>query len=177
MHRRTLGLCTAILLITHTPTHAQGLTTIDGCANLRLRVASEAAHKFQAFFCALKREGHHIIKAGTACQAYGHMKGSKHDWGGACDIMQRARSKTVRFMYHVTKLAKSLDLVDGCTWHHRDCGHIEVPGSNRIARARHYGYTTVVSAHRHLRQHQHQPPVVDVAAIPPYPYPSQSRAR
>jgi hypothetical protein len=66
------------------------------------------------------------------------MPGSKHHWGGACDFDQRARSATVRVMYHVAALAHRFGLTDGCTWRNPDCGHIEVPtGGSFYARRRH----------------------------------------
>ena len=142
----------------HKPVAESSLTTIDGCFGLHVRVASEYASKFQGFFCALKAAGYKVPSGSTACQAFGHMTGSKHDWGGACDVGQRARNIAVGFMYHITAIAHRFGLTDGCSWGNRDCGHVEVAGSNAGARSKHYalyggGHNTVMaSARRHYRR-------------------------
>lgn len=141
----------------HAP--ATGLVTINGCAGLRLRVAAEHASKFQGFFCALRQAGHRLTGSGwTGCQAGGHMVGSKHDWGGACDIRQSGRNRAAGFMYRVRALAAKFGLKDGCSWRgNPDCGHVEVQGSNAGARRAHYALrgksTVTVSAHRFRRPH------------------------
>lgn len=106
------------LAIVHT---ANGLTS---------KVIASARDKFQGFINAIEAAGYKIKDFG--CYSSGHMPGSKHHWGGACDFDQRRRNVTAQFMYHVTAIAHQFGLVDGCEWHYRDCGHIEVPGSNSV---------------------------------------------
>lgn len=91
-------------------------------------VIASARDKFQGFIDAVEAAGYKIKDIG--CKSWGHMRNSKHHWGGACDFDQKRRSVTAKFMYHVTEIAKRFGLTDGCTWHPADCGHIEVPGPN-----------------------------------------------
>lgn len=114
--------------------------TIHTAIGLTSTVITSAKDKFQGFINDLERD-HRDPETGTltkgnritdiGCKSSGHMRNSKHHWGGACDFAQVRRNVTRdKFMYHVTELAVRWGLVDGCTWGHRDCGHIEVPGSN-----------------------------------------------
>lgn len=97
---------------------------------LTSKVVASARDKFQGFIDAIEAAGYRIRDFG--CYSSGHMPGSKHHWGGACDFDQKRRNVTAKFMYHVTTIAHQFGLVDGCEWHYRDCGHIEVPGANSV---------------------------------------------
>lgn len=117
----------------HHPTHLDpngnsAYALIHTATGKTARVIASARDKFQGFINALEAEGAKIRDVG--CLSSGHMPGSKHHWGGACDFDQRARNRTAGYMYHVTALAHRFGLTDGCEWHYRDCGHIEVPGTN-----------------------------------------------
>jgi hypothetical protein len=103
-----------------------------------IRVSCANASKFVGFLNALyRREGR---LPDVTCQAWGHMPGSLHHTGNACDIGQRARNVAWRPMYHVGALASEFGLTDGCIWKHPDCGHIDVSGS---------GYSHYASRHLH----------------------------
>ena len=106
--------------------------TVHTATGLTARVIASARDKFQGFIEALESDGHKISDIG--CLSRGHMRNSKHHWGGACDIDQTDRNRTSGFMYHVTAIAHRFGLVDGCEWSDRDCGHIEVPGPNTAYR-------------------------------------------
>src|SRR5512139_879715 len=95
---------------------------------LTATVIASAKDKFQGFIDAVEAAGYKIGDMG--CKSWGHMRNSKHHWGGACDFDQKRRSVTAKFMYNVTSIAHRFGLTDGCTWHPKDCGHIEVPGPN-----------------------------------------------
>lgn len=114
-------------------------------SGLTARVIASAKNKFQGFINAVEAEGYRIRDIG--CLSSGHMHNSKHHWGGACDINQRSRNITSSFMYHVTAIAHRFGLTDGCEWHYRDCGHIEVP--TQVAR---HHYTHEYAARRHYRR-------------------------
>jgi hypothetical protein len=65
------------------------------------------------------------------CLSAGHMRHSKHHWGGACDFFnQIARDRTaLRQPPPAVQIAMALKhgLVSGCMWRNRDCGHYEIP--------------------------------------------------
>lgn len=79
------------------------------------------ADKFVGFFAALHARGVKVTQ--ITCQAYGHAPGSNHIGGGACDVNQRARNRTIAAMYHAGDLIRAAGLYDGCAF--RDCGHVE----------------------------------------------------
>jgi hypothetical protein len=123
--------------------------TVRTALGLTSKVIASAADKFQGFIDALEidhiepetgelTKGNRITDIG--CLSSGHMRNSKHHWGGACDFMQERRNVTASFMYHVTHIAQRFGLTDGCIWSGRgryggpDCGHIEVPGPNVASR-------------------------------------------
>ncbi len=113
-------------------------------------VIASARAQFQGFINAIEQDRREpetgVLERGNrisdiGCRSRGHMPGSKHHWGGACDFSQRRRNVTQSFMYRVSAIAARFGLVDGCEWSRKrgerytgpDCGHIEVPGPN-IAR-------------------------------------------
>jgi hypothetical protein len=77
----------------------------------------------------------------------GHVRGSRHYSGNACDFDQRGWGKTARIMYHVSVLAKLHGLRDGGSF--RDWGHIDdgLPLS-RPRYARHKRHTVILAARR-----------------------------
>lgn len=113
--------------------------TVTTALGLKATVIASAREAFQGFINDVEAGGSFIRDLG--CKSSGHMPGSKHHWGGACDFEQARRNVTSKVMYAVTDIARKWGLVDGCTWQKQrgerytgpDCGHIEVPGSN-IAR-------------------------------------------
>lgn len=145
-------------------------------------VIASAKEKFQGFIDEVEAAGYKIADFG--CKSSGHMRNSKHHWGGACDFDQDKRNVTAKFMYHVTQIAHKFGLTDGCTWNGPDCGHIEVPGPNSPYRNAFYKgsggeievasrrKTTVMSAKRRVRTQQiyysqprFQYPVYEYASI------------
>lgn len=93
-----------------------------------IKVAAQYAERFVGFINALVESGYKPRAIGCYARS-GHMRGSKHYWGGACDIDQKRRNVTAKMMYTVSALAAQYNLKDGCTWKRTpDCGHVEVPG-------------------------------------------------
>ena len=112
------------------------------------------ASKFQAFFSALHSTGARVTS--IICQAYGHAPGSNHIGGGACDVNQTARNRTIPAMYHAGSLIRAAGLYDGCSF--RDCGHIEA-----MRGLGNYGGGRTLSAKRHSRKQYAEatPPLAD----------------
>jgi hypothetical protein len=110
-------------------------------------VAAAYASRFVGFFNALfAREGK-LPEIG--CYApRGHMRGSLHHWGGACDVGQTSRNVAWRAMYHVGDLARQFGLTDGCIWRNPDCGHVDVSG---VGGGGHY-----VHRYASARRHRHR---------------------
>lgn len=104
-----------------------GLTRARLADGQIITVAAAYAARFVGFLDALfAREGRlpHV-----GCYApSGHMPGSLHHWGGACDVGQIARNVAWPPMYHVGALARQYGLTDGCVWRKPDCGHVDVSG-------------------------------------------------
>lgn len=69
------------------------------------------------------------------CLSSGHMRRSKHHWGGACDLFnQVSRNRTaLRQPPPAVQVAVAArhGLTSGCAWRSPDCGHFEVPGAGR----------------------------------------------
>lgn len=127
-------------------------------------VAAAYAERFVGFLNALYRREGRLPPIG--CYApRGHMRGSLHHWGGACDVGQRARNVAWAPMYHVSSLAAEFGLTDGCGWRHPDCGHVDVSGvvgGRAFAQvSRHHGPRHRIArgyAATHLRSAQALPP-------------------
>lgn len=106
---------------------------------IRICVDPRFAERFLTFFAGLKARGVRVTS--IVCQAYGHAPGSNHIGGGACDVNQRARNRTIPAMYHAGDLIRAAGLYDGCSF--RDCGHVEAMrglgnyGSRTFAARRH----------------------------------------
>lgn len=115
-------------------------------------VAAAYAERFVGFFNALfEREGK-LPEIGCYAPT-GHMRGSLHHWGGACDVGQTARNVAWRAMYSVTELARWFGLTDGCTWHNPDCGHVDVSGITGGRSYAHYGGHVRYAHHYRHRHH------------------------
>lgn len=110
--------------------HARGghgnLCTAQGrCAT----VASFAVGAFRGLVSDLEQLGYAIGSPG--CLSGGHMRNSKHHWGGACDLFnQVARNRTALRQPPPAvqiEVAQRHGLISGCSWHRSpDCGHFEI---------------------------------------------------
>lgn len=98
------------------------------------------ADKFVNFFSALHARGVNVTD--IVCQAYGHVRGSNHEGGGACDVNQTGKNRTIPAMYHAGDLIRAAGLYDGCSF--RDCGHVEA-----MRGLGHYGFTRTYAARSH----------------------------
>ena len=123
-----------------------GLVTVPTAAGIDITVSKNTAPKMQAFIEDLVEMGY---KPKTIhCHArHGHVRGSRHYSGNACDFDQRGWGKTAKIMYHVSVLAKLHGLRDGGSF--RDWGHIDdgLPLS-RPRYARHNRHTVTLAAGR-----------------------------
>lgn len=97
------------------------LVTVSTAAGIKITVHPAFADKFQSFISDLVRQGHK--PRFITCYARGHVPGSNHHWGGACDIDQTGWNRTSGFMYHAGAAIRANGLHDGCSF--RDCGHVE----------------------------------------------------
>lgn len=109
-----------------TTIHKGNLTTINGCANLKVSVASNVANSFQGFLCELHGVGYPLRFVG-GWRAHGSCRGcNKHPAGLAIDVNQTARNRvTVRLPTNVTAMAAKYGLTHGAVWCHKDQGHFE----------------------------------------------------
>jgi hypothetical protein len=106
--------------IAKTPSH--GLVTVDTKAGIQITVSPRFAPKVQAFVQALVAHGYHP-RTITCFASHGHVRGSLHYRGEACDFDQAGWGRTASTMYHITLLAAQFGLRDGCTF--GDCGHVD----------------------------------------------------
>jgi hypothetical protein len=113
---------------------AQSIERASGYAIVRTkegagRVVAWAGERFQALIRDLQDAGYKV--GGPGCLSSGHMRHSKHHWGGACDFFgQYARDRTRLHQpppQLQIALARKHGLISGCMWRNRDCGHFEVP--------------------------------------------------
>jgi hypothetical protein len=103
------------------PSHS--LVTVETAAGIPITVSPRIAPKMQSFIQALVARGYHPRH--ISCFAtHGHVRGSLHYRGEACDFDQGGWGRTASIMYHVTSIAAQFGLRDGCTFH--DCGHIDL---------------------------------------------------
>jgi hypothetical protein len=113
---------------------AQSIERVGGYVIVRTRegagrVVAWAGERFQGLIRDLEDAGYKI--GGPGCLSGGHMRHSKHHWGGACDFFgQYARDRT-RLRQPPPQLqialARKHGLISGCMWRNRDCGHFEAP--------------------------------------------------
>jgi hypothetical protein len=86
----------------------------------------EVRHRFHRVALA------HGFRGSVICAATGHMPGSLHHTGHACDFAQTRRNRTVSLMYHAGAMIAAHGLRDGCTF--GDCGHVDTGTPIRTAR-------------------------------------------
>ncbi len=120
-----------------------GMTRVKIANGQTIRCDVRFCDQFVALVADLCEMGH--CPKSVICFALHHKPGSNHDGGGACDIDQRGRNKTSKFMYHSGALIKKHGLFDGCSF--RDCGHVE--GLRGLCN---YGQCDTISARRHKRR-------------------------
>lgn len=98
-----------------------------------LNVISSASGQFAGLAADFRAMGYSIGTPG--CLSSGHMRNSKHHWGGACDLFnQVARNRTALRQPPPSvqiAVAQRHGLTSGCIWRHPDCGHFEVGGRGR----------------------------------------------
>ncbi len=143
-----------ILLLLITPASAD-VVKIDTAAG-PITVAPAFGDKIKGFIADVVARGY---KGYVKCFATGgHVRGSRHYSGNACDFAQTGWNKTVSVMYHVADLAKKHGLRDGCSF--KDCGHIDDGG--------HVGGHRYASRHhtRHAKR-QDRMPQGYAEALPP----------
>jgi hypothetical protein len=102
--------------------HSGGLVTVKTAAGIDIKVNPSFAPKIVAFIADVVASGYHPKQIHCAAHS-GHVHGSRHYSGAACDFDQRGWGKTAPAMYHVAALAKKHGLRDGGSF--RDWGHID----------------------------------------------------
>lgn len=106
--------------------HAGNLCTAQGRCST---VVGWAVEKFRGLVADLEHLGYAIGSPGCYSPT-GHMRNSKHHWGGACDLFnQVARDRTALRQPPPSiqiEVAAKHGLISGCSWRNRDCGHFEV---------------------------------------------------
>ena len=123
-----------------------GVVTVATAAGIDITVSGKMAPKMQAFIADLMEIGYRPKQIYCFARR-GHVHGSRHYSGNACDFDQRGWGKTAGIMYHVSVLAKLHGLRDGGSF--RDWGHIDdgLPLS-RPRYARHNRHTVTLAARR-----------------------------
>jgi|HubBroStandDraft_6_1064221.scaffolds.fasta_scaffold67187_2 hypothetical protein len=125
-----------------------GTVTVETAAN-PITVAAGIAGPMRDLISDLVADG---FRGHVTCQASGHMPGSLHHTGEACDFAQLRRNVVAPgagIMYHASSIITAHGLRDGCSFH--DCGHVDtgrmlnaraqwIPGAARLPlTARRYG--------------------------------------
>jgi hypothetical protein len=126
-----------------------GLVTVATAAGVDITVSGKMAPKMQAFIADLMEIGYKPRQIHCFARG-GHVHGSRHYSGNACDFDQRGWGKTAEMMYHVSVLAKLHGLRDGGSF--RDWGHIDdgLPLSRpRYARHNRHAVTLVARRERY----------------------------
>jgi len=100
----------------------RGLVTVPTAAGIDITVSKAMAAKMQAFIEDLMEVGYKPKQIHCFARR-GHVRGSRHYSGNACDFDQRGWGKTAEMMYHVSVLAALHGLRDGGSF--RDWGHID----------------------------------------------------
>ena len=125
-----------------------GVVTVPTAAGIDITVSGKTAPKMQAFIAGLMEIGYKPKQIHCFARR-GHVHGSRHYSGNACDFDQRGWGKTAKIMYHVSVLAKLHGLRDGGSF--RDWGHIDdgLPLSRpRYARQNRHAVTLAVRRER-----------------------------
>lgn len=143
--------------------YAGGTVTIQTAAN-PITVSARIAGPMRALIADLVAHGY---RGHVTCLASGHMPGSLHHIGEACDFAQLRRNVVAPgagIMYHASAIIAAHGLRDGCSFH--DCGHVDsgrmlvgaraqwTAGARRVRRAawRYVGYRRLYRvAHRSWR--------------------------
>ena len=108
--------------------YAGNLITIQTAAGIPITVAADFAYKIRGFIGDLIADTGYRPRDIHCFAATGHIPGSLHHIGKACDFDQTGWNRTARVMYsgRVTELAARWGLQSGCEFHsRRDCGHIQ----------------------------------------------------
>jgi hypothetical protein len=98
------------------------LVTVETAAGIQVTVATDFAPKIEGFIGDLVALGYRPRTIHCAASG-GHVRGSLHYQGRACDFDQHGWGKTASVMYHVQALVSKWGLRDGCEF--RDCGHVD----------------------------------------------------
>jgi len=124
----------------------RGLMTVATAAGINITVSKEMAPKMQAFIADLMEIGYRPKHIDCFARG-GHVRGSRHYSGNACDFDQRGWGKTAQMMHYVGVLAKIHGLRDGGSF--GDWGHIDdgLPLS-RPRYARHNRHAVMLAARR-----------------------------
>ncbi len=124
-----------------------GVVTIETAAN-PITVASGIAGPMRDLIADLVAHG---FRGSITCQASGHMPGSLHHTGEACDFAQLSRNVVAPgagIMYHARDIIAAHGLRDGCSFH--DCGHVD---SGRMLSARAQWIPEVRHVRRYARRY------------------------
>jgi hypothetical protein len=138
-----------------------GTVTIETAAN-PITVAAGIAGPMRDLIADLVADG---FRGHVTCLASGHMPGSLHHTGEACDFAQLSRNVVAPgagIMYHASSIIAAHGLRDGCSFH--DCGHVDtgrmlnaraqwIPGAAgvRLAARRYGGHRLYRVARRYWR--------------------------
>lgn len=95
-----------------------------------ITVASGLAGRFQALVADFVAHGYTPREIGCFARG-GHVRGSRHYAGAACDFDQTGWGRTARFMYtqEAAALIREHGFRNGCEF--RDCGHVDDGGRLR----------------------------------------------
>ena len=104
--------------------------TVPTAAGIDITVAPSFAPKMQGLIADLVARGYHPRRINCFARG-GHVAGSLHYRGEACDFDQHGFGLTPRPMHHAGDLTRKWSLRDGCSF--GDCGHID---SGRIGTAK-----------------------------------------
>jgi hypothetical protein len=121
----------ALAMIAAPAAHSRELVTVPTAAGIDITVAPSSAAKFQGFIRDLvELRGYRPKHIGCFARG-GHVTGSRHYSGNACDFDQTGWNRTARVMYRIGDLAKKWGLRNGCSF--RDCGHVDVAPAQAAA--------------------------------------------
>lgn len=104
----------------HAGHRGSGLITVQSAAG-SITIAASFQDKIVPFIADVWARG---FRGRVHCFARdGHVRGSLHYSGNACDFAQTGWGRTRAPMYHVSDLTRKYGLRDGCSF--RDCGHVD----------------------------------------------------
>jgi hypothetical protein len=102
--------------------YGSGIVTVATAAGQSITVAGSLANRFQGLIADFVAHGYRPEHIGCFARG-GHVRGSRHYAGAACDFDQTGWGRTVRFMYHAHSIIVAHGFRDGCEF--RDCGHVD----------------------------------------------------